>query len=231
VSIIISFAMKKSYLLFLLFLVPSFSQTNKFHFFPSGLNFTPLKGNLNEARMGLIYIPENNNMKIDIGHNIDLFTYNISSLEKISAGVEFFAFALSKSYSDFRLQIDAVDGLFSGNVSYSNQLNDSRISARFRVIHNSAHLVDGHWDYRGDKWIDDYRPVPYAKDIAELSLAYDYKILSSSVKNYTSFEYAFLIRPSDLKRFNMNSGIEAALHFIGGDDFTPYTAYNFLLSG
>jgi len=227
--------MKRSLLFIILINAICIYPQNKMELFPRGLNFVPLKATLNEARMGIIYSPENNNMKIDVGDNVDLISFRVSDDERITAGVEFFAYALSRSYNEFRLQIDAVDGLFGGNISYSKKINDKRFSGRIRIIHNSAHLVDGHWDFHNGKWIDDYKPIPYARDYAELALAYEYNTGFALLKNYTSFEYSFLVRPDDVKRFNFNGGIEAGLnHLTGsllGEEFRTFVAYNFLLSG
>ncbi len=174
-------------------------------------------------------------MKLDIGDNVDLLRFQLTENERLNIGIEFFAYALSTSYKEFRLQIDAIDGLFGGNISYSKFIEEKKISARLRIIHNSAHLVDGHWDYHNDMWIDNYKPEPYARDFAELTAALDYNTHIASLRNYAAFEYAFLVRPSDVKRFNFNTGLEAGLNkFSGsflGKDFLPFIAYNFLLSG
>lgn len=228
--------MKKNLPIFLFLLFNcSFPQQSEFEFFPSGLNFVPLKANFYEARMGIIYIPANNNMKLDVGANVDLVSLWISDSERLTAGAEFFAYALSRSYKEFRLQIDAIDGLFGGNISYLKINNDDKLTGRFRIIHNSAHLVDGHWDFHNDRWIDDYEPVPYSRDFAELTLAYNYNLGFASIRNYTAFHYAFLVRPSGLKRFNFYGGAEAGFNYISGslwgEEYLFFIAYNFLLSG
>jgi hypothetical protein len=212
-----------------------YPQASNFELFPSGLNFAPLKANNRDAKIGLIYIPENNNMKIDIGNNIDLISFQLSESERLTAGIEFLAYALSTSYQGKRLQIDAVDGLFGGNISYSKKIDDKMFSGRFSIIHNSAHLVDGHWDFHNDRWIDNYRPVPYAKDFAELVVAYNYNTDFVSIRPYTGLEYAFLIRPSDIKRFNLESGFEIALtkllQPLFGKSKVIFFAHNFSLGG
>ncbi len=228
--------MKNFLLLFLIGLLGNlYSQESNIEFFPSGLNFIPLKANNRDAKIGLIYIPENNNMKIDVGNNIDLIGFRFSDSERLTAGVEFLAYALSRSYQGKRLQIDAVDGLFGGNISYSKKLEDNLLAGRFSIIHNSAHLVDGHWDFRNNRWIDNYKPVPYSKDFAELIIAYNYNADFASIKTYTGFTYAFLIWPSDIKRFNFDCGFEIGLSKLLNPIFAkrivPFFAHNFSLSG
>lgn len=200
--------MKKIILLLLIFCVNTYSQNNSLEFFPDGLNFIPLKGNNYEAKIGLVFIPENNNMKIDIGNTVDLLSLRFSDSERLTTGIEFFAYALSRSYKGKRLQITAVDGFFGGNISYSKKMNENLFSMRYRIIHNSAHLVDGNWDRQESSWIDNYEPVPYAKDFMELASAYNFKTGFAEIKNYAGVSYAFLIRPEDFKRLSFYTGIE-----------------------
>ena len=228
--------MKKKLLLFTIILINYlYPQENSLELFPSGLNFIPLKANTYEAKMGLIYIPANNNMKIDIGDNIDFLSFRLSDSERLTAGIEFFAYALSKSYKEFRLQIDAIDGLFGGNISYSKFINDNQLTGRFRIIHNSAHLVDGHWDFHNNRWIDNYKPEPYSRDFTDLTIAYNYNLNFTSLRNYAALQYAFLVRPSDVKRFNFNTGFEAGFNQLSGSflgkNYLLFLAYDFLLSG
>lgn len=223
----------KNLLLFFLtgLLCNSYSQDNNFEFFPSGLNFIPLKANNRDAKIGLNYFPGNSNMKIDIGNNIDLIGFRVSDSERLTAGIEFLAYALSKSYLEQRLQIDAVDGFFGGNISYSKKVEDNLLTGRFSIIHNSAHLVDGHWDFSNNRWIDNYKPVPYAKDFAELIVAYSSNIYLASIRSYAGFAYSFLIRPSDIKRFNFEAGVEIGLNSLFGKSIIPFFAHDFSLSG
>ena len=106
---------------------------------------------------------------------------------------------------------------------------------RLRIIHNSAHLVDGHWDESEGKWIDDYEPVPFAKDFAEYTFAYECDSDFFILKSYAGFSYNFLIRPSDMKRLNIHSGFEFALtKFLGpllGENENIFLAHHFILGG
>lgn len=210
-------------------------QSKDFELFPSGLNFVPLRANNQEARIGLIFFTKNDNLKLDVGNSIDLVNFNSSSNERITTGIEFMAYALSTSYKGKRLQIDAIDGFFGGNVSYSKRLDSKKLLMRFRIIHNSAHLVDGHWDSNEKKWIDNYEPVPFAKDFAEYTFAYEWDSEFFILKSYTGFSYAFLVRPSDIKRFNFHLGAELALTKLMGSIFgvkeNVFLAHHFVLGG
>jgi hypothetical protein len=227
----------KKFLLFLtgILICNSYPQEKIFELFPPGLNFKPLKSDNRKADIGLIFIPQNNNMKIDIGNTVDLVSLRLSDSEILTVGIEFLAYALSRSYRGKRLQIDAVDGFFGGNFSYSKKMKGNSLAGRLSIIHNSAHLVDGHWDFHNNKWIDDYKPVPYSRDFLEFIASYSYNIDFISIKNYAGIEYAFLTRPSDIKRFFFDGGIEIGLGNLSssllGKEFAPFLAYDFLLSG
>ncbi len=151
---------------------PQTKKDFKFDFLPQGLNFLPLKAGIDEARMGLLYYTANSNLKVDIGNSVDVLGFNFpSSKSRITVGAEFMAYAYVTSYLAYRLQIDAVDGFFGGNVVYSKQLEGGRFVARFRYIHSSAHLVDGHWDNSTGEWINNENPIAYGNNYGELVLA------------------------------------------------------------
>lgn len=180
----------------------------------------PLKANHQEARIGVWYITENRNLKVDIGNTIDIAKLAMPASNSVfSIGIDFMAYALSTSFAGKRLQIDAVDGFFGGNISFRTQLAADNILARFRIIHNSAHLVDGHWDSNNSKWIDDYEPVPFTKDFGEIVLAHELKREFIFIKYYGGLSYASLVRPSSLKRWNYLTGAEIAFENLFGKFF------------
>jgi hypothetical protein len=222
------------FIIALIFASSIYPQQN-INLFPSGLTFMPLKANNQEARTGVLYYFENANLKVDIGNSIDLIKFSNGTQKSIfTAGIEFMAYAKSTSYSGYRLQIDAVDGFFGGNVSHMYKLDKDRILSRFRFIHNSAHLVDGSYDLQLDKWIQK-EPIPFTKDFGELTVAFENNSIDFSVKYYGGFSYAVLVRPDNLKRWNYNAGIEAAaLNFVGSLFDSPgnlFAAHYFSLGG
>ncbi len=167
--------MRKLFTYFFLFIIiiqAGFSQSKdsvKFEFLPKGLVFLPLKAGIDEPRMGLLYYSATTNLKVDIGNSVDVFGFNFaSSKERITVGAEFMAYAYVTSYLDSRMQIDAIDGFFGGNIVYSKANNTGRYVLRFRYIHNSAHLVDGHWSsgQPGDKGYQ--FPAAYGNNYGEL---------------------------------------------------------------
>lgn len=221
----------------LVFSPRTFSQNNySFIFLPGGLNFIPLKANNQEARLGVLYYTSTTNLKVDIGNTVDLLSIESGdSKTRFSAGIEFMAYAFSKSYADKRLQISAVDGFFGGNLSFSKQIEDNKLLARFRIIHNSAHLVDGSYDADNDLWIDGRKPIPFTKDFGEITVAHQIYFETAVLKYYGGLSYATLVRPDELKRYNFHAGFEVALTNAFGkvfeNDANLFLADYFFLDG
>lgn len=188
--------------------------------FPAGLHFFPLKANYQEARIGIFYYPEDASLKVDIGNNIDLIAIHFPrSNSKLTFGIEFMAYALSSSFEGKRLQIDAIDGFFGGNAIFSKMMSDNKVIARFRFIHNSAHLVDGSYIKTEGKWKNDVLPIPYTKDFGELTLARKHYFDQSILQYNIGLSYASHVRPLELKKFSANFGFELALKNIFGEIF------------
>lgn len=107
----------------------------QFEFLPPGLNFAPLKANMQEAKIGVLYFPDNSNLKVDIGNNADLVKINFPRNEiSIASGIEFMGYALSTNYKEFRLQIDALDGFFGGNVTFKKSLKRMNLISGCRLF-------------------------------------------------------------------------------------------------
>lgn len=215
----------------------AFSQGNyNFIFLPVGINFMPLKANNQEARLGVLYYTSTTNLKVDIGNTVDLLSFESGdSKTRITAGIEFMTYAFSKSYAGKRLQISAVDGFFGGNFSYSSQFEKTKLLARFRIIHNSAHLVDGSYDADKDVWIDGEEPIPFTKDFGEITVAHQLQFENYMLKYYGGLSYAALVRPDELKKYNFHIGFEAAAANILGkvfeNDANLFLADHFFLDG
>lgn len=202
-------------ILLLLFLLPSFifSQNNRieFTFLPSGLHFIPLKANFREARVGVMIYTDNANLKVDMGNNIDLFDFRIKSKNmRLTLGMEFMAYALATSYKGLLLQIDALDGFFGGNASFSYGTEKNKFISRLRLLHNSAHFVDGHFDLQQDKWINDLRPFPFTRDFGELLIGRYMEYDSYKLRVYIVPTYSTLVRPLEIKKWSVSGGFELA---------------------
>jgi hypothetical protein len=231
--------MKKFLVLALLLLSTlAFAQSEpdfEFEFFPSGLNFFPLKANYEEPRLGIQYLVKTNDLKVDIGNSSDLLSFRFPKINaRLTFGVDFFAYALATSYEGHRLQIDALDGFFGGNGSFTRKFENSEIQLRLRIIHNSAHLVDGHYDPEEDDWMNGDEPLPYTRDLGELTAAYLFPFGSALVKIYGSVSYSTLVRPQ-MEKWLANAGYEFALPSAFGRvlnaPVTPFVTSHFYLDG
>ena len=212
---------KYSLVIFLIYSCVLLGQNKKaVELFPAGLHFFPLKANNQEARIGILYYPENASLKVDVGNNIDLIAFHFDeSKSKLSFGIEFMAYALSTSFEGKRLQINALDGFFGGNAVYSKKNDDDVLFLRFRFIHNSAHLVDGSFIKTENRWKNDLLPIPYTKDFGELTVALKHLFNNFGLRYNVGFAYATHVRPLELEKFSMSAGIEIAFKNVFGEIF------------
>lgn len=232
--------MLRSILLFVLFPCFLFGRTDstsvKYEFAPSGLHFMPLKASYQEARIGILYYPSDANLKVDIGNSVDLLKLIFPSERGVlTFGIEFMAYAYSTSYSGHRLQIDALDGFFGGNAAYSLGYKEGNIISRFRIIHNSAHLVDGHYNVDKEMWIGSKTPIPFTRDFGELLLGYECLKENYTFRIFGAPAYSTLVRPLEIKKYSFSSGFEYALYNPFGKifqkDFNLFAAYTINILG
>ncbi len=204
-----------SLICFLLNISISFGQTG-LEIFPDSKSFKSLIANMHEAKFGLTHSFVNGDLKVDIGNSTDLINYRFDSCNSLALGIEFYAYALATDYSEYRLQIDALDGFFGGYAVYSHKYDSSSADLRFRFTHNSAHLVDGHWDRKKKTWINNDIPIAFTKDNAELTFALNKKYSGFEMRSYVLSSYAVLVRPAELKKFNFAAGTEIKIPALFG---------------
>ncbi len=230
--------MKKIFILFALLFITEIAvaQNPQVEFMPSQITFLPFRANFEEARIGVLYYSENGNLKLDLGGTTEILGFNFPNKNiTVTLGIEFMAYALSTSYSGRRLQIDAVDGFFGGHASFAKFVENGKYLARFRIIHNSAHLVDGHYDEELKRWMNDDKPIPFTRDFGELTFAREQNAGNFLLKYYGGVAYATLVRPSTLKKYSFSAGFEAHsnkfYNDLFGENLNLFIAYNFILKG
>jgi len=211
-------------------------ETIQIEFLPSGLHFLPLKANHQEARVGVFKYFRNSNLKVDIGNTIDVASLLVpSSRLRFTIGIDFMAYAYTTGAQGLRLQVDAIDGFFGGNVTVSRQQDESRLFGRFRILHHSAHMVDGHYLPGTNQWIGNRGPIPYTRDFGELILSHDLRPERFSLRYYGGTSYATLVRPAELKRLTFLAGFELAtgelLGAVLGQTANVFCADHFTLTG
>ncbi len=187
-----------------------------YELFPEGQNFMPLKASHQEARFGILYYPDNGYLKVDIGNSSDLFAVNFANNKKLTLAIDFMAYALSTNYAGKRLQIAVLDGFFGGHLAYRLKYKNRNLLMRFRIIHNSAHFVDGLWDAGKKNWIGKDRPIPFTQDFGEITIANEHLLHFGNVKYYGSVAYATMVRPGELEKWSANAGFEISSSKIFG---------------
>ncbi len=226
-SLIILYKMRKYILILFLFsnlIIYPQGPNFQFSFLPPSLHFMPLKANFQEARIGILYFPDNANLKIDIGNNIDLLGFSWKQEQiKLTFGIEFMAYALSTSFHGSRLQIDALDGFFGGNASLSKVIDNNALQMRFRIIHNSAHFVDGHYDVVKKEWMNNTEPIPFTRDFGEFTIANKLTGTNYLLRYYGSIAYSTLVRPSTIEKYSFAAGFELSSNKILGKVFSKET--------
>jgi hypothetical protein len=225
-------------ILFSLFSIYGQAQENKisFEFLPSGLNFVPLKANTQEAKIGVLFFPDNKNLKVDMGNSTDLVKLDILQRNiSFAAGLEFMGYALSTNHKEHRLQIDALDGFFGGSVTFKKKYIDNELNIRLRIIHNSAHFVDGHYDFIKKMWIGVDTSINFTKNFYEITIAHQLNTSFGYFKYYGGFSHSFFVRPANIKRINYHAGFELDFKNLFGKFFAKdeniFLANHFSVAG
>ena len=205
-------------------------------FLPGHLLLPPLVADYQEPRMGIRKQLGTSRLKLDIGNSLDFLAISDSSgADILHFGVDFFTYALTTSSEGLRLQVDAVDGYFGGHIALRDAGETSERILRLRLLHESGHLIDGHWDPALGQWKDGKQPIPYTRDFIELMGAYNFLWRAFAFKVYSGFSYTSHERPANLARWATLHGIE--LHTTGlfgsvlGKPFTLYVADHLSVSG
>lgn len=216
-------------------------ESSSFLLFPSGQNFTPLKAHIEEPRIGVFKSLDNSEMKVDIGNAVDVIGFEHHGV-KVTAGIDFMAYAFVTGNQGLRLQIDAIDGFFGGDLSVTaplanstNSFSQNLLQMRLRILHHSAHLADGHYLSSTSSWIDNRQPIPFTTDFGELVVAHDLLPSFGTLRYYAGVSYATLVRPTDIQRFAYLGGIEVDFDNIFGPIVSQPTnlfcAYNITFNG
>jgi len=173
----------------------------------SGLNFKCLTASFYEPKMGVMKYLDRNSLKVDIGNSLDLIEVKNKNYS-ISFGADFFAYVLVNNHGFLILRVEAIDGFFGGNMS----VRKGNFSYRLRILHHSAHLVDEYGEL-------DRKPFPFTGEFADLIFAFTDKFY----RLYGGLSYMFRIKPSDVRKFYFQSGLEL---FKDLDSFVFIFAYD-----
>jgi hypothetical protein len=143
-------------------------------------------------------------MEVAIGNALDVFEYQCGN-DTLRASVLFFAYALANDYRGYRLKIDAADGFFGIGFTYRT---NSPFSLRFRALHLSAHLVDGHYNDELAAWRDGETPFPFSRNYGDLTVAYTDALGSYPMRLYSGISYAPIVKPKEIRKWTVLAGWE-----------------------
>jgi hypothetical protein len=195
-----------------------------------------LTANPQESRTGIRKEIGSSHLKLDIGATYDLLelTPGNDTSAVLRFGAEFFTYALSVSAEGLRLQIDAVDGFFGGHFLFLSRGSSGRQTAlRLRILHQSAHFLDGHISVQTKTWRDNRAPNPYTRDFGELCGIQKIRPGPFDLEFFGGVSYATLVRPIEVQRWAYFAGVEIGdvVGSPGGKPARLYAAGYFLLSG
>jgi hypothetical protein len=192
-------------------------------FFPDSSTFPILLANPEEPRMGIQQEIGTTVMKVGIGNSLPVIEYGLEDAA-LQLDALFFAYGLANEYQGALLKIDAVDGYFGLGVSYSGV---SPFGLRFRVLHLSAHFVDGHYNPTDGTWRNGDTPIPFSRNFGELVGACRTGFEPLGLRGYLGFSYAAVVKPTDIRPWAGLAGCEVWTP--GSPHF--YLAYHFSLTG
>jgi hypothetical protein len=207
-----------------------------FKFLPGTPVPVRLTANPQEPRTGIRKEIGSSHLKLDIGASFDLLELipGSDTTSMLRFGADFFTYALSTSADGLRLQIDAVDGFFGGHLMFfSSQDSAAHTALRLRVLHQSAHFLDGHMNIRTGTWRDNRPPNPYTRDFGELSGIRRVRSGRLDMQLFAGLSFATLVRPTAIQRWTFFGGGEFGneVDLLWNRPARLYAAAYFLLSG
>lgn len=181
--------------------------------------FEPLIANPYEARIGSLYSPNNDKMRLDIGASYDIMELVNSEEHKLNFGSDFMTYTRLRSEGKLKFPVETSDYFFGVNFTGLVNLGDNnKFEYRVRVAHISSHLIDGYTKLPEYTFLQ--RPFVYSREFVDLVLAMridDFRI-------YGGVNSVFSTQPRNITRFIPQAGfdyrknIATNLDVIGGYD-------------
>jgi hypothetical protein len=173
--------------------------------FSGGSAFAPPVVNREEATVGIVQHFGDSRLDVAVGNAFDVIRW--STPDRVFAwGPDLFIFAMSRNISGFRLKIAAADGYFGMHFSMTVQ---NGWQFRFRVLHFSAHLVDGLYDLESQTWLDGKEPFPFSRNFGELMAAREWTAGPLAGRFWSALSGSVFTKPDEIQPWSGNAGIEA----------------------
>jgi hypothetical protein len=206
--------MNKLFFYFIAFLL--FASFDLFAF--ENLLFSPLNANHLEAHISTFYQPQNDKLRLDIGHTLDLMNVYSDNNSNIRIGGDFFILSRLRSVGKMKFPVETADYYFGLNSSGVFHIAENNFSYRLRIAHISSHLIDGYTI--DNEFIQE--PFVYSREFVDLILAFDSKYY---VRPYLGGTIIFSTIPKDVNLFvpqigfDFNYPIHNKFSILGGYDF------------
>lgn len=171
------------------------------------LLFAPLVAHHVEPRVGFTRLVDERRLRLDIGNSVDLIGFSdVLTDDRLMIGADFFTWTSLRQEGDFHFPVDAVDYLFGVNASWRHRVSaDAAVSARLRLSHISAHLVDGSYDKSAGAWRDGQLPRVYSREFVDLIFAWEYLNI---LRFYGGGQYVYHVDPATLGKLGVQAGAE-----------------------
>lgn len=194
--------MRKIIIIFVIYILSSACKLSAF----DNLLFKPLEANQLEARISSFYQIENDKLRLDIGHSLDLYEFNMLDANiKIRLGSDFFILSCLRSEGKMKFPVETADYFFGVNASSLFKIFDIPFETRLRLAHISSHLIDGY----SENDIFFKSPFVYSREFAELVIALKMKYL----RPYSGLTYVFSTLPKDVNKFVPQVGFDFHIPF------------------
>lgn len=198
-----------SAIIILFFSIQLFSQSSSVDYFPGGLHFKPIRANYQEPRTGIIYVPKNDQVNFNLGQSFDVIKFQLNENGKISFGVDISAYAQFNFVENLEINVDNIDALYGFNWVYSNMYEAGTLFLRLRLMHNSSHLVDEHFDEENERRFYKKEPVNVTQEFLELTTSYETYSDNTIFRIYGSPAYRIRFFPEgEFTKFFGNAGAE-----------------------
>ncbi len=200
------------------------------------LLFKPLTANQLESRLGSFYEFDDNRLRLDIGHSLDLYQFNETNNENIlidksdnsnctaRLGGDFFILSRLRSEGRMKFPVETSDFYFGINASCKFLFEDLNFASRLRIAHISSHLVDG-YSSDGEFW---QQPFVYSREFIDLVIA----LQTNNIRPYLGATYIFSTIPENVNKFVPQIGFDfdynlyKFIYIMGGYDFKVIGAEN-----
>lgn len=211
---------------------PLFAQNPRFAFLKS--NFEPLLADPKETRIAVLTHLNDTGVLLDIGASLDLLQVDVGQdslrISTLGFGADFGTFSLLRRLDGFKFPVDAADYIFGINISWRTPIQTEglalALSARLRLSHISAHLIDGSFDLDRLQWREGRLPFTFSREFIHLTLAFS----SSFGRVYLGYEWLFNTVPVDVARHSAQAGLEVFTPLMSLVPFAPFLACDVRLS-